>query len=112
MQINYHFNITKQVTRSFEREGMINSLFNNEQTVSKCLSDITHGKIYQDFLNTADGRFLKNKQAVTFILNTDGIQISLKSSISIWPVYLVINEIPKHQRFSFQNVIIAGLFLF
>jgi hypothetical protein len=45
----------------------------------------------------------------TFTLNTDGISPCSKSDISIWPIYLVINELPINLRFCYDHVIIAGL---
>ena len=112
MQFNYHFNITSQIIRLFSRNNFVKSLFQNSQFDGTIVSDISHGNIYRDFLKTQNGEFLKNKQGFTFILNTDGVQISLKSTLSIWPVYLVINELPKHERFKFHNILIAGTFFF
>lgn len=45
---------------------------------------------------------------MTFSLNTDGVSISDKSKLSMWPIYLIIKEHPLHVRFAFDNVIIAG----
>ena len=92
----------------FARSEISSNLFTNESYDNKILSDITHGQIYRRFLTTIEGESIKNKHGCTFILNTDGVQISLKSTLSIWPVYLVINELPKHMRFQFPNIIIAG----
>ena len=41
------------------------------------------------------------------MLNTDGASFCKKSKLTIWPVYLVINELPT--KFSLENVILAGI---
>ena len=107
--MNYHFNITDQIRRLLSRREIIESLFTNPDYDPNNLSDITHGKHYRNFLESDDGSTLKQKRAFTLLVNTDGIQISLKSTLSIWPVYIVINDLPKSRRFKFQNIIIAGI---
>ena len=71
------------------------------------LKDITDGAIYQKFLLKRKDK--RPSDIFTFLLNTDGIKICNKSDLSIWPIYLVINEIPIQYRFCVNNVIIAGL---
>jgi hypothetical protein len=48
----------------------------------------------------------RNKEALTFLINTDGASICKSSKLTLWPVYLVINELDS--RFSLENVILAG----
>lgn len=71
------------------------------------LKDITDGSIYQNFL--ADQKNRRPEEIYTFLLNSDGIKVCNKSELSIWPVYLAINEIPLQYRFCVDNVIVAGL---
>lgn len=40
---------------------------------------------------------------------TDGAAISKISNLSIWPVFLQINELPLHERFAIDNVILSDL---
>ena len=47
---------------------------------------------------------------MTFLLNTDGASICNKSGLTVWPVYLVVNELSN--RFSLENVILAGIHLY
>ncbi len=44
------------------------------------------------------------------LLNTDGISFSESSNLSIWPIFLVINEIEPEKKTSncFENIVIAG----
>ena len=58
------------------------------------ISDIVDGAVYKEH-----SAFLDNPANVSFTLNTDGVSIFRSSSTSIWPVWLVINELPAEQRY-------------
>ena len=60
-------------------------------------------------LKSKHGNEFKNQLAFSFLLNTDGISSMKKSKLTIWPVFLVINELPIESRFCIDNVILAGL---
>jgi hypothetical protein len=81
----------------------------NKSTKDDLLSGIHDGRLYDRIShnNIADG--FSKKSAMTFLLNTDGISICNKSKLTIWPVYLVINELPAGKRYLVENVILAGL---
>ena len=64
---------------------------------------MTDGYIYKTQISKTEGNIL------TFLMNSDGISVCNKSNLTLWPVFLIINEIPKHVRFCFDNIIIAGL---
>ena len=44
----------------------------------------------------------------TLAINTDGIKFADKSSLSLWPVFLTINDLKIEERYSFENIIVAG----
>ena len=49
---------------------------------------------------TTPGGFLHDNYNISFTLNTDGVNKYKSSNAgNIWPVYLVINELPKAYRF-------------
>ncbi|CAF0992928.1 unnamed protein product [Brachionus calyciflorus] len=73
------------------------------------ISDVTDGRIYQQLLESDDAYLFRNNRAFSFCLNTDGISLCNKSKITIWPVYLNINEIPIQSRYSLENTILAGM---
>lgn len=50
-----------------------------------------------------------NLANVSFIMNTDGVAIFHSSKVSLWPVWLAINELPPALRFSKCNMLLAGL---
>jgi hypothetical protein len=48
---------------------------------------------------------------ITLTLNADIIQPNNGSAQTIWPILLVINEIPLKRRFAIENIILAGVWL-
>lgn len=50
-----------------------------------CLSDIVDGSLYADF---------NSDTCVSLVLNTDGVSIFKSNKTSIWPILLMINELP------------------
>ena len=58
--------------------------------------DIYDGEAYKRHM-MADG-FLANPMNVSFVMNADGAPMFKSSNMSLWPVYLVINELPPHLR--------------
>jgi hypothetical protein len=51
------------------------------------MRDITDGSLYKKILKSNIGRLIKQKEAFTLTLNTDGISLSENSTLSRWPVY-------------------------
>ena len=101
----YHFNIINQLERIFKKKHIFETNFDKD---SHDLIDLYDGEIYRNFLNTSDGKLLRNGKAFTFTLNTDGIKYADDANLSIWPVYLTLNEIKPEYRYCIENVIIAG----
>jgi len=79
-----------------------------KQSNNNNLLDIYDGEIYKNLLKSEDGDLCKEQEAFSFTINTDGCSFTNKSKLTLWPVYLVINELPLDIRFSIDNVIIAG----
>ena len=48
---------------------------------------------------------------IFIILNSDGVKIMKASSKSIWPVWLAIGNLPPLLRSSFENIVLAALWL-
>lgn len=79
------------------------------------IEDIQDGLLYRKHFGK-DGYFKstsnekKRKEIhVSFQINTDGVAIFRSSKYSIWPVYLVVNELPPNSRFARSNSIFLGL---
>ena len=81
---------------------------NKESNINE-LNDVYDGNIYKELLSSENGALFKEGKAFSFLMNSDDISISNKSDLTIWPVYLIINELPIEKRFTIDNVIIAGI---
>lgn len=102
----YHCNIEKQLCEILKNVNLANPNLAKKSDFE--LTDITDGSIYKTLLQSEDGDLLKNHEAFTFLLNTDGISVCSKSKLTIWPFFLAINEIPKDERFLIENMILGG----
>lgn len=70
--------------------------------------DTKDGSLYRKWeksITNLDQKIVRN---YTFIINTDGIQVAEKSKLSLWPVYLALNELPIGERYCLDKIIIAG----
>ena len=67
--------------------------------------DLYDGTIYkslpEDIINC--------DEKITFTWNTDGVPLYKSSKMSIWPFFLMINELPYKLRVVKENIILAGL---
>lgn len=73
------------------------------------LSDIYDGNLYKKFFE--NNGILSNENNLSFSLNTDGAPLFKSSSVSIWPVYMLINELPLSQRKRRQNALLYGVWI-
>lgn len=104
----YHASVANQIKRIFRKKELFLKGNFNSTDYTENLSDIKDGNIYKSIYNSNLKSGLNSNAVYTFTLNTDGISFCEKSNISIWPVFLVINEIPVEKRFCVENIIIAG----
>ncbi|XP_067214367.1 uncharacterized protein [Linepithema humile] len=65
--------------------------------------DVYDGEIYKTLYNSKR----KNTILLTFNFNVDGAPISKSSKSSMWPIQLIINELPKNIRFRY--ILLAGI---
>lgn len=100
----YNLSMMPQIKRIMKK----NLLNQNYEWNNKYYTDIKDGEIYQNLLNSDEKISFQNNCAYSLTLNSDGISVCEKSNLSIWPVYLVINEMPIEHRFKIENLIIAG----
>jgi hypothetical protein len=102
----YHLNIENQIKKIMSKfnEYELETADSSDEPV-----DIIHGQIYKQLLESEDGVLFKHKKAISLIMNSDGISSFKKSKLTIWPVWININELPLSKRFSIDNTILAGL---
>ena len=61
------------------------------------LTDIYGGQLYQALASA--GGCLADDRNISVVLNTDGAVVFHSTNLSIWPVLLMINELPFSQRY-------------
>ena len=98
-------------TQSLQKSSDVYSPEKNKQDFEN-IRDVDDGNYYQEFISNLPCKNNLNETNYSFIMNTDGLNISVKSNISIWPVYLAINEIPIETRYFIDNILIAGIYNF
>ncbi len=109
LNMYYNLDIKHQLQRIFANISftMLDSPLVNSK--DGYITDMCDGLLYKKLLDSEDGRAFKTKEAFSFTINTDGASICKKSNLTIWPVYLTINELPINIRFAPENVILAGI---
>ncbi|KAK3924213.1 Halomucin [Frankliniella fusca] len=70
------------------------------------IEDIYDGEIYKGQMENG---FLQNMSNISFMWYSDGVSIFKSSSFSIWPLCLVINELPYKMRTLPENILLVGL---
>ncbi|XP_014672137.1 PREDICTED: uncharacterized protein LOC106812709 [Priapulus caudatus] len=78
------------------------------------LSDVLDSKLYKEMFN---GIYVRgsnvpptsNELHISTQMNTDGVALIRSSKLSVWPIYLTINEIPPGKRYTRKFRIFAGL---
>ncbi|CAF4169948.1 unnamed protein product [Rotaria magnacalcarata] len=78
-------------------------VFSNNVSLAASMKDICDGAVYQKLQAETQDPF------ITLTLNADGIQPHPSSVQTIWPILLVIDEIPLKRRFDIENIILAGV---
>ena len=69
--------------------------------------DIYEGEVYTEL--SQDGGILADHRNISFTWYTDGISIYRSSKFSIWPLYLIINELPFDERTKKESIILAAM---
>lgn len=98
-----------QLQTMFSRSGFYNDLqhrFNRKKQAQENIEDIYDGRLYRSLARKG---ILSSGNNISFIFNTDGVPVFKSSKVSIWPLYLIINELPHHKRFAKENMLFAGM---
>lgn len=102
--------IVQQLQTFFNRPGFYEDLqfrFNRVKKNENNVEDVYDGNIYKE--NVQSG-FLSNPNNISFMWYTDGVSVfNISNKFSIWPLYLVVNELSYKKRVKKENIILAGL---
>lgn len=101
--------IMDQLRKLFSKPGFYNDIQfrHNRDKKGDRISDIFDGELYKKLSQPPN--VLSSRDSISFTWNTDGVPVFKSSNFSLWPLYLVINELPPKKRFSKDNMILAGL---
>ncbi|KAK3744830.1 hypothetical protein QZH41_008812 [Actinostola sp. cb2023] len=70
--------------------------FSREKENAEAIEDVYDGELYKRHFQ--NGGFLSSPDNLSFLGNTDGVSVVRSSGASVWPIYLVINELPPWER--------------
>ena len=94
------FSITEQIENIIINNDDIDLLYQSKPTA---LRDLRDGAVFRSLREKSMDRIL------TLTLNIDGIQPSRNTQSTIWPIVMVINELPPQRRFALENIVPAGV---
>ena len=60
---------------------------------------------------TAPNRFFSNPHHMALSLSTDGVPLYKSSSVSLWPVYIMVLNLPPHIRTNACNIILCAVWV-
>lgn len=89
----------KDILNKYESELIFPSPNSSQFPISDIWDGCHHQKIMQK-----EGKF------ISIILNTDGVQVFNSTSNALWPLMIIVNNLPKESRFKLQNVVCIGFF--
>lgn len=96
----HSFSATEQIQSILMNNPDVDLLYDATPSTMK---DIHDGDVFRSIRRTNVGRVL------TLTLNIDGVQPSRNAKSTIWPILLVINELPLKRRFALENIILGGV---
>ncbi|XP_034255450.1 uncharacterized protein LOC117653711 isoform X2 [Thrips palmi] len=102
------FSLESQLKKMFERPDFVENI-KYKQTRNKKnsenIEDVCDGEVYKEAAKSFD----ESCFTITLMWNTDGMQVFTSNTFSLWPFYLVINELPPKKRFLSENLLIGGI---
>lgn len=99
IQSFHSFSIIEQIQYILLNNKNLDLCYINKKNT---MSDVIDG----DFFHSVRAHNLG--EMLTLTLNADGVQPNKGSPTTIWPILLVINEIPPDKRFRIENIILGG----
>lgn len=87
-----------------EQSGFLEDIkyWHNRDKECGCICNICHGKLITR--NCRSIHVLSSPQNISFTWNTDGVPVFKSSNSPLWPLYLVVNELPPKKCFSKDDI--------
>ena len=80
------------------------------QVEESVLSDVYDGEVWKNFKWKDGSRFFELERRYGLMLNVDWFQpFKRRSDYSVGVIYFVVMNLPRSQRFKFENVILGGI---
>lgn len=101
--------IGPRLVRLFGSSNMAHLVQSHSSRVSSFeMYDIHDSPQWDDNYRTI---FCGDKRGISFALNTDGVNPfkHLKAKYSMWPIMLTLLNLPRHLRYTFQNIWLLGI---
>ncbi|XP_051155210.1 uncharacterized protein LOC127277859 [Leptopilina boulardi] len=97
---------SNQIADLLEANGdYYDDVMHSSVSKNKIIKNIYDGKLYRRFVKSLNSD--DHNRYVTAVFNTDGAPLFESSTFSIWPIYIMLNELPIHVRTN--NLIVVGL---
>lgn len=100
-----------QLKKLFQRPAFFSNLqYRFKRDNNGCnISDIYDGDLYKKYF--IDDGFLSKTDNISLMWYTDGVPIFTSSNISMWPLYLSVNELPPELRYQRENMLLSGIWV-
>lgn len=101
--------VINQIRNLFAQHGFYENLahrFNRKIDFGHYF-DIYDGQLYKSY--SENNGPLSKQENISFVGNTDGAAVFKSRNISVWPIFLVVNELPYKIRMKKENMILAAL---
>ena len=109
----YCFNsVIDQVEGLLKRPGVpeMCEQWRERQVDDNIVADVYDGKIWKDFLQYKGKDFLNAPRNLAFAINVDWFQpFKRRNDRSVGVIYLVLLNLPREERFKWENIIVAGI---
>ena len=105
-----HISISDQIRSLFVQKTFYDNLlhrFTRVKANQGGYEDIYDGSLYKDLMSP--NGILSSQNNISLTWNIDGLPVFSSSKFSLWPCYLVVNELPYRLRLLKENIIIGGL---
>lgn len=100
----------KQLQNFFGDVDFVNGLkhrFQRVKTAANNIEDVYDGALYRQ--KFAHGGILAEPYNISVKLNTDGVAIFRSSQFGVWPLFLLVNELPPLMRTKNKYRVFGGL---
>ena len=85
-------------------------LWRKREVGENTFADVYDGNLWKEFQNVSDSPFLSNPRNYGFMLNFDFFQpMKHRKDYSVGVFYLAILNLPRSERFKWENIIIVGV---